>query len=986
MAGANAEQRQQIFESSKELEIRINDYLNDIPENITYSILPVIRSKLINGDYKTVTISEKSIKITKNTSRNLLVSKLIKNILNAVFIYDLQGANMVLYILDRPWLSERDFNSDLSKVTEVLDNLIEKEIYSWSKMSELNNSDKVDRINNYKYKNNFMDNYGISILDKSKILIAYKLNEYEYASVVTYSNESHLLCNKVLIKDFNTESLSFEGEAIITWVDTKTNFGFTRELNKSKYYYDKNNYLFNVEINYNQPKFPIYKFDSNLNEKIATIDFETYGINSGLGHHQVYAAGFAFKNKTDLFYIEPLETSEQFVNRFFYSIFMDYDLDGYTIYIHNLGRFDSVFIIKSLIINKEITIVPLWKDNSILSLEIKYLGSKVTILDSLQLIPDKLENILESYHCETKKGLFPYSFVIKKNLFYKGIKPSKDYYNKISDLEYLSIPDKNWDMRKETLNYLKSDVEGLLEAVLKFRDSVHNKYNLNITKFKTLPGLALATFTSKYIPNNLRPYLNMIKGNLEAKLRTSYFGGNVDVYINEITSAYYYDMNSQYAKAMLNDMPIGNPVLSLEKDLNKIFGFIYGKITPPDYNVLQNPFIQYRDPITNLVYCPRGKFNSFHRLIFSEEIKYALKFGYNIDIEYSYIFERGKNLFKDFVNDHYELKKTAKDPVQRNIAKLFLNSLYGRLGMNEITDRMEIVDKETVEYLDNTYNASVISELSNNKYLVKYNNEIDSDLKDLYSVDLIDLNKKNKSNKTKLKDLKINKSKTITSAVHIAAAISSYARILINDYKNIPGNPCIMSDTDSAVLPYPLSNHLVGKELGQMKLVHKVKRGVFIRKKLYAIIDDKNNEIIKSSGVDPNSLNYKLFVQLLKGETIVISGTHFNPDWKNLAIKVSETSIRIPGLKGKLKTIYNTPDVNYKFIFFPKKYNIIIHPMFPYTEPVIKFEKTVKIKQEIIKKESDFFLIFSKLEVILFFILLFFSFIFILIYIYLFKI
>jgi len=30
-------------------------------------------------------------------------------------------------------------------------------------------------------------------------------------------------------------------------------------------------------------------------------------------------------------------------------------------------------------------------------------------------------------------------------------------------------------------------------------------------------------------------------------------------------------MNSQYSKAMLKDMPIGEPVLSLEKDLNKIY-------------------------------------------------------------------------------------------------------------------------------------------------------------------------------------------------------------------------------------------------------------------------------------------------------------------------------------------------------------------------------------------------------------------------------
>ena len=116
-------------------------------------------------------------------------------------------------------------------------------------------------------------------------------------------------------------------------------------------------------------------------------------------------------------------------------------------------------------------------------------------------------------------------------------------------------------MQKETLNYLKSDVEGLLEAILKFRDRIHESYNLNVTKFKTLPGLALAAFTSKYVPENLKPEIKMIKGALERKIRSSYFGGNVEVYINNISGGYLYDMNSQYPKAMLSDMPIGNPVL-----------------------------------------------------------------------------------------------------------------------------------------------------------------------------------------------------------------------------------------------------------------------------------------------------------------------------------------------------------------------------------------------------------------------------------------
>ena len=89
-------------------------------------------------------------------------------------------------------------------------------------------------------------------------------------------------------------------------------------------------------------------------------------------------------------------------------------------------------------------------------------------------------------------------------------------------------------------------------------------------------------------------------------------------------------------------MPVGNPIYTTDKNLENIFGFVFGKITAPSAEQLRVPFIQYRDPETGSVTCPRGEFN---RMIFSEEIKYALKFGYKFDMKFAYKFERGKDLF-----------------------------------------------------------------------------------------------------------------------------------------------------------------------------------------------------------------------------------------------------------------------------------------------------------------------------------------------------
>ena len=49
-----------------------------------------------------------------------------------------------------------------------------------------------------------------------------------------------------------------------------------------------------------------------------------------------------------------------------------------------------------------------------------------------------------------------------------------------------------------------------------------------------------------------------------------------------------------------------------------------------------------------------------------------------------------------------------------------------------------------------------------------------------------------------------------------------------------------MSDTDSAILFKPLASSLVGRGLGQMKLEGRIKKGIFIKKKLYYILTSEN--------------------------------------------------------------------------------------------------------------------------------------------------
>jgi len=94
--------------------------------------------------------------------------------------------------------------------------------------------------------------------------------------------------------------------------------------------------------------------------KIGSIDFETFG-NEGLGIQNVYAAGWAINDefKTNKFYyINNDGNSLEIVKNIINDLANNTNINGYTFYAHNLGRFDSVFLIKACLLLDDIEIKP----------------------------------------------------------------------------------------------------------------------------------------------------------------------------------------------------------------------------------------------------------------------------------------------------------------------------------------------------------------------------------------------------------------------------------------------------------------------------------------------------------------------------------------------------------------------------------------------------------------------------------------------------
>lgn len=134
---------------------------------------------------------------------------------------------------------------------------------------------------------------------------------------------------------------------------------------------------------------------------------------------------------------------------------------------------------------------------------------------------------------------------------------------------------------------------------------------------------------------------------------------------------------------------------STNTDLSYYFGFVYALITPPSKSELKNLYIQCRTEQGKVV-CPR---TPFYRWIASFELESALKDNYKAQIFYGINFPNSSEvesskLFEKYVTHFYDKKKNAKDTIERNIAKLMLNSLFGKFGQKDIENRIKIVSRE----------------------------------------------------------------------------------------------------------------------------------------------------------------------------------------------------------------------------------------------------------------------------------------------------
>jgi hypothetical protein len=406
--------------------------------------------------------------------------------------------------------------------------------------------------------------------------------------------------------------------------------------------------------------------------------------------------------------------------------------------------------------------------------------------------------------------------------------------------EELKIMDRNefFKRKNEIIEYCKIDVL-ITEKVFDYYLSRVREIK-NIKKPKSIP------FTSAMYSFTYYNYLNDYKINgknlkNDNLFLETYYGGRTEnfftgkydgnIYVYDVNSLYPFIMrNYTYPLQFLKEISVDENNKNLVMDyimnyegialvkvnaLSGIFGFQLNNGRFIDIGLL--PLKRKIENEVKLLF-PLGEYYSIYNF---NELRYAMKKGYQIDIYYIQVWEKGKiPRIEEFVDHFYELKKDKKDSIEGFNAKVILNSLYGKFVQNQ--GKEDIIDEN--KYIEN------INEY-NNKEIKVFENYIVARDKGII--------------------------RSISSYFNIGSYITSWARVyMLENIKNIikEGGYIFYMDTDSIFTNIQISDKFLGDELGKFKLEKVSNGGTFFGAKSY-VLDDKrklkgigkNAQLIKSN-------------------------------------------------------------------------------------------------------------------------------------------
>lgn len=359
---------------------------------------------------------------------------------------------------------------------------------------------------------------------------------------------------------------------------------------------------------------------------------------------------------------------------------------NYTLYFHNL-KFDGTFIISWLLCHnfqyisdkrerQDNTFTTLITDmGQFYAIEIYFKvqghhSNKVKILDSLKIFPNfSVERVAEGFDLPIRKLEID--------------------YNKFRPVGHI--------LTEQEIDYIRNDVEIMSRALKIMFAQGLNKMTIASDAFNSY---------KEFVPN-FRKRFPILNKEIDEDIRLSYRGGFT--YVNEIYKekeigkGICIDKNSMYPSKMVQQpLPYGKPEYFEGKYHHDEEMPLYIQSLSCKFELKQGkiPNIQLKN---NLSFIPNEYLSTSNDELITVTLcspDYELfRENYHLtDITYhgGWKFKQCKGMFDDYINYWMEQKiKAGKEGNQpmRQIAKLMLNSLYGRFGLS-------ITARQKYPYLD----------------------------------------------------------------------------------------------------------------------------------------------------------------------------------------------------------------------------------------------------------------------------------------------
>lgn len=324
-----------------------------------------------------------------------------------------------------------------------------------------------------------------------------------------------------------------------------------------------------------------------------------------------------------------------------------------TIYAHFGGRFDFLFLLEYVFLESEYIInemIP--RGSGILCFDVKDADGRVlSFRDSSGLLPFGLGSLTENFHVAHKKLEYDFSKIVTG---------------------------------KELTEYLTNDCFGLHEVIEKFRSwplirragAAHTIASQAMKVFQTFMDEPIYSCTKS----------------VDEFVRAAYFGGRTEIFRPLFTGGRdplaCFDVNSLYPTVMReNSFPVKFQGFTYTYNPD-VMGFYDAEVEVPDDMYVPPLGTMWEVNGDKKFIFPTGRFRGRWSTM---ELEYARSVGVKIiSTGQGAIFQNGGMIFKKYIDELYRIREaSARDSVDNVLAKLIMNSSYGRFGI--ITDREQIV-------------------------------------------------------------------------------------------------------------------------------------------------------------------------------------------------------------------------------------------------------------------------------------------------------